>query len=117
MRKLLVMGFISTGLLTGCGGSGNGYGFKESPLWHSTASAKVKQKYFQDQCLGFGFKLNTPEMAQCIQNQTNQSRSEARKGMADAFEQQARAQQAALSRQTTTNCNPNGFGGFRCNSY
>ena len=117
MRKLLVIGFISAGLLTGCGGSGNGIGFKESPLWHSTASAKVKQKYFQDQCLGFGFKLNTPEMAQCIQNQTNRSKTEANQNLSRAIEQQAAAERAALSRQTTTNCTPNGLGGFRCNSY
>lgn len=125
MRKLLVLGFVSVGLLAGCGDIGEGIGLKESPAWHGTASAAVKQKHFQDQCLGFGFKLNTPELAQCIQNQTNLSRAAASKSLSDLAEQnrQRRARlselntRRAINRNTTTNCVPNGLGGFRCNTY
>jgi hypothetical protein len=89
--------------LSGCGGTGSGVGMKESPLWHMSASAEEKLKYFTQQCLGFGFKINTPEMAQCIQNQSNQSRSNA-SATIDRLAQQER-DMLNRNRVRTTNCN------------
>jgi hypothetical protein len=102
MKNIAILSVFALAL-SGCGGSGSGVGMSESPLWHMTASADQKLEYFKQQCRGFGFKDNTPEMAQCIQNQTNQSRSNASAKM-DRFARQ----QQQLNRQNrirTTNCN------------
>ena len=66
MIRLSLLG-ISLLILQGCGGNGQGIGFAESPLWHTTASAEVKRSYFRSQCLDFGFADKTTEMAQCLQ--------------------------------------------------
>jgi hypothetical protein len=62
--------------LVGCN-NGEGIGMYESPMWHATADTSKKVAYFKRQCLEFGFEGDTPEMAQCIQNQMNQSSSAA----------------------------------------
>ena len=76
----------------------------ESPLWHRTASPEVKQNYYKTQCLGFGFKSGSPEMAQCIQNQYNQSKSRNAQKQA-AYERAYESQMMGniLRRPTTTN--------------
>ena len=100
MYKYLFSVVAST-ILVSCGGSG-GVGMSESPLWHMTASAEEKLTYFKNQCLDFGFKDGSPELAQCIQNQTNQSRSAA----GNKMDQIARQQQQwnNQNRVRTTNC-------------
>jgi hypothetical protein len=65
--------------------SGGGIGMTESMAWHQTTPNKAKVAYFKEQCFEFGFKENTPEIKQCIQNQMNLSRSGASQGMAKAL--------------------------------
>tara|TARA_B100000497_G_C7474894_1_gene292148 strand:- start:50 stop:253 length:204 start_codon:yes stop_codon:yes gene_type:complete len=63
------LSFILAALsLTGCN-SGSGIDISESPMSHKAANTKTAVEYFEGQCLEFGFKHNTPGMAQCIQNQ------------------------------------------------
>lgn len=102
MRKVAIVSVCAL-VLSGCGGTGSGVGMKESPIWHMSASAEEKLNYFTQQCLGFGFKKNTPEMAQCIQNQSNQSRGNASAKMGRIAQQQQ--QWNNQNRVRTTNCN------------
>ena len=102
MIRLSLLG-ISLLILQGCGGNGQGIGFAESPLWHTTASAEVKRSYFRSQCLDFGFADKTTEMAQCLQTQMNISRSAANQKMQN-------------NRIRTTTCNT--FGNtITCNNW
>ena len=79
--KIIILIFTAF-VLASCN-SGKGYGSYESPVWHKTASSAEKMKYFKQQCVSFGFKENTSEMAKCIQDQTNASVAGARKIMSD----------------------------------
>ena len=99
MRKVAIV-IVCALVLSGCGGTGSGVGMKESPLWHMSASAEEKLNYFTQQCLKFGFKNNTPEMAQCIQNQSNQSRGNASATLGRLAQQE----QQRLNGIRTTNC-------------
>ena len=72
MKKVIVA-MATTTALASCGGEGGSIGQYESKLWPMTASAEEKLEYFKNQCMGFGFKAGTPELAQCVQNQSNQS--------------------------------------------
>ena len=66
MKNLL---FILAALsLAGCD-SGSVIDRSESPRSHKSANTKTAVEYFEGQCLEFGFKHNTPGIAQCIQNQ------------------------------------------------
>tara|TARA_B100000780_G_C21036403_1_gene415663 strand:- start:56 stop:355 length:300 start_codon:yes stop_codon:yes gene_type:complete len=76
MSKGLVIVVLAL-VVSGC----KGVGLSESPLWHGTASQETKIEYFKAECLGFGYKSRTPEMAQCIQTQMNQSKTSAGKRM------------------------------------
>ena len=80
-------------VVTACGNGG--IGLTGSPAWHMTASAEDKKKYYTSECLGFGYKANTPEMAECIQRQSNQSRSRASASMNSALSDINRASSAA----------------------
>ena len=106
MQKFFVVGLVSAGLLAGCGGgTGSGVGRAESPMWHMTASAEQKLEYFKSQCRGFGFKDGTPEMAQCVQNQTNQSRGSASRQWSNAMESMKGPKTTRCSRiGNTVNC-------------
>ena len=108
MNKKIAL--ISCLVLTSCGGNGNGIGMAESPMWHKTASKEVRIEYFKDQCTDFGFKVGTTQMSQCIQNQMNQSRS-------DASAQMDRVSQwNQQNRIRSTNCNQ--FGSqINCTTY
>jgi hypothetical protein len=46
-----------------------------SPAWFRSASPATKLKYFNGVCRAYGFTENTPQMAQCIQNETNAIKS------------------------------------------
>ena len=101
MKRFCLVG-ITLSFLGACGGSGNGIGMAESPVWHSTASIEVKTEYFKKQCIGFGFKENTPELAQCIQTQMTNSRSDASARMDRAIANQQAI--ANANRVSTYNC-------------
>ena len=108
LKKLALLLLIPV-LSSGCGGGT--VGRSESPLWHMTATADEKRNYFINQCLDFGFQRNTPELAQCVQNQTNQSRRDAGDRMDKAFNNMQLQQRSGPSSATcntwgrTTNCN------------
>ena len=109
MIRLSLLG-ISLLLLQSCGGEGQGIGMVESQWWHKTASAQVKRDHFRGQCLGFGFTDNTPEMAQCLQTQMNNSRSAANQRAQQAY------QNYNATRMRTTTCNT--FGNtITCNNW
>jgi hypothetical protein len=60
-------------LLSGCATGLDGetvIGRPGSPAWFRTASAETKLHYFTTICNGYGFKIDTPQMSQCIQNET-----------------------------------------------
>jgi hypothetical protein len=105
----IVLGLVAITLLAGCNSTGSGIGMAESPLWHMSATKEDKLQYFTNQCLEFGFKYNTPEMAQCIQNQTNQSRRSANADFSRALDNfnannQRMLDNAAANRPVQTNC-------------
>lgn len=81
MKK--VISILFTLALGACGNGG--IGLTGSPAWHLTASAEDKKRYYTKECIGFGFKTNTPEMARCIQRQSNESRSRASASMNSAL--------------------------------
>lgn len=108
MKRIIILA-ATTGVLASCGGDGAGIGRSESKVWHMTASAEEKFAYFENQCLGFGFKKGTPEIAQCIQNQSNQSRSSANDRFSRAVER--------LQGPKTTHTDCDTFGSsIRCRS-
>ena len=74
MRFLIFIMIIPI-IVSGC--NSGGIGSAESPAWHMTATAEQKSAYFRQQCLDFGYLPNTPQLTQCIQYQTNQSRQSA----------------------------------------
>ena len=56
-------------------------GMKGSPLWHMTASQEEKIAAYRDTCISYGFKYGTPEMSQCIAQESRDSRSSANSRM------------------------------------
>ena len=67
-------------ILSGCSKGVNGetvMGSPGSPMWHSTASLETQLQYFRSNCLGYGYKLGTPQMAQCLQTEMQNSKSRA----------------------------------------
>ena len=67
----------TTLLLVGC----NSLGRVGSPMWHMTASNSEKANAFINVCASYGFKRNTPEMAQCVAEESRASRQGARDRM------------------------------------
>jgi len=52
-------------------------GLPGSPAWQNTASIEPQLEHFGSTCLGYGFKLSTPQMAQCLQTHIQNSKSRA----------------------------------------
>ena len=74
--KVLIL--ILASLLAGCATGVDGetvMGKVGSPAWFNSASPATKLKYFGGVCRAYGFTENTPQMAQCIQNETNALKS------------------------------------------
>ena len=63
MRKLLVLGFVGTALLAGCGGAGLG------------PSREQVLDGFKQRCESYGYKTGTKEMAQCVEAQAAEHRA------------------------------------------
>ena len=94
----LALAVIVAGLMAGCAEDG-GAGREGSPVWFMRTSAAEQAAYFQSVCVSYGFKPNTPEMAQCMQTEALNARNSA----------SSRMQAVSNSYQTTrTNCT--GFG-------
>ena len=73
-KKIIVLIFPAI-FISGCGG--DGFGMKESPLWHITASDESKDQYFRQVCLDYGYRANTPELNKCIRSERRGSSSNA----------------------------------------
>jgi hypothetical protein len=73
--RLFVVGFILSGCQTG------GVGMVGSPLWQVTATSEDKLRVFTNACLSYGFQRGTPEMAQCVQNESNGAKSSASRSL------------------------------------
>ena len=104
--------------LAGCGsGNGSGVGLQGSPLWHMTASSEAKTAAYRRTCISYGFASGTPQMAQCIQTESNNSKAMANKTL-DNLAQQERDRLRSLS-NNSMNCTSrsNGYGTVRtfCN--
>lgn len=111
MRKVRLT-LLSVSLLAACGNGG--IGMVESPAWHMTASSAEKKKYYTEQCLEFGFKENTPEMAQCLQIQSNSSKSRASSKMDSALSDYNRSMAEASRRHQDRIMSPSSI---RCRTY
>jgi hypothetical protein len=72
MKKIIIFPFILMSLVA-CDAGGN-LGVEGSPLWHMRTSAKEKAEYFGAICSNYGFKYNTPEMSQCIAQETRSNK-------------------------------------------
>lgn len=48
-----------------------------SPLWHMTATDQEKIATYTQTCVGYGFVKGTPEIAQCIAQESRDSRASA----------------------------------------
>ena len=90
--------------LAGCTGAGGEkyLGMPGSPAWFATAGPKTISEYFSSICIGYGFTMGTPEMAQCIQTEAVSSRQQ------NAIRGAAIANATALNRPRTYNCNTYG---------
>lgn len=79
MKKFLIVSTLTlTSILAGCTTGVDGetvMGKVGSPAWFDSASPATKFKYFSGVCRAYGFIENTPQMAQCIQNETNALKS------------------------------------------
>ena len=96
-----------------CTAAGRGFGLTESAFWHRTASAACKREYFERACRGYGFVSGTPEMAQCVVNEINNSR-------ARSDQKHREIDQIFRDSQRTSpsyRCRDLGFGRIRCDPY
>ena len=75
---------ISSFSVFGCSKDGK-LGVEGSPAWHNRVSAAEKAAYFGKACSSYGFKSGTPEMAQCIAQETRQSVQAGREAVANAI--------------------------------
>ena len=90
---------------------------KESPIWHWTSSDDEKTEYFEEICEAYGYKYNTPAMAQCVTLEKRSSSSAA----ADKFARGMQNMQNNMNNRfndapVTTNCQRWGSG-INCTSY
>lgn len=105
MRKAL----LTLLLLAGCTGvDGEHYvGAPGSRAWFATASPDTIAAYFGKRCAAYGFKPGTPEMAQCIENEAQNSQHN------NAIRSVAAAQIFSASQQPVRrpiNCTSTGMG-------
>jgi hypothetical protein len=103
--KIISFGLAAVGLLASCAADGRA-GVEGSPVWFMRTTPAEQAQYFQSICVTYGFGLNTPQMAQCIQTEAANSRADSRRTMENI---------ADSNRTTSTNCT--GFGNsVSCNS-
>ena len=107
---LLTMLMSITGCSTGVGGE-TVIGRKGSPFWFKTASQSTQIQYFSEICRGYGFKDDTSEMSQCLQNETNSAKDRAQKKISDYETREA----IRRARSQTLTCRDLGNGISRCN--
>ena len=116
LRRIASVIIVMT--LAGCGsGNGSGIGTQGSPLWHMTATSEAKTAAYRRTCISYGFASGTPQMAQCIQTESNNSKAMANKAL-DNFNRQNN-ERLRSSRNNSMNCTSrsNGYGTVRtsCN--
>ena len=99
---------------SGCTSSGRGFGMAGSLFWHRTASVACKREYFERECRGFGFAAGTPEMAQCVANQSTNSRNGARQTFNNALNNWQNQMNSPSNRTLYGDCRQNVFGNFDC---
>lgn len=52
-----------------------------SPAWQLSATPEDKNRHYTQECIGYGFELGTPEMAQCRMQVAQDLRAGARDRM------------------------------------
>ena len=102
MKKIILVSFTLTSLMA-CDANGN-LGREGSPYWHMRASAKEKTEYFGGICSGYGFKYNTPEMSQCIAQETRSSKRASSERMDKAFDDMTPVRTRCTTFGNRTNC-------------
>lgn len=100
--------------LAGC--QNGGVGLAESPAWFMTASQEQQMAYFGKRCAGYGVKPGTPEMTQCLMDESRSARGNARRRMASASDDMIRASQRPSRSPVTTNCSSFG-NSVSCTTY
>lgn len=125
MRKYaLLMAVLFLSACTQPDGS-TALGVPGSPAWMMTASPEAKLATYRANCSGYGYAAGTPEMAQCVQQEAGEYRSNASSAMAALSEGMVQAGQPRPSTHvietqapamTTTNCNAYGDS-MRCTTY
>jgi len=119
---------VATIFISGCGGTGvTGEQYIDrqgSQAWFSTASPQTIAAYYEKNCLAYGYKPGTKDMAGCIENSANVGRQSAdaraasfNRGLANAsvvYQQNAAIN--AMNRPRITNCNRFGAG-VTCTTY
>lgn len=69
-------------VVAGCENTDGSVGQPGSPLWLRTATAEQQATYFGGICSSYGFVPGTPQMSQCIAEETRTTRQAARDRMA-----------------------------------
>lgn len=86
--------------LAGC--QGGGIGRPGSPAWNVTTSPEQQAAYYRKQCVNYGFKPGTVEMAQCVQMEAVSTRNRASARAARMSQIMANS---APQRPVSTTCN------------
>ena len=90
VRNLLTSIALTLFVVSGCSESG-GIGVPGSPAWRMSTTVEEQSSYWSSVCAGYGFRVDTAEMAQCIQTENNQSRnrnSQRMQGAIDNYSQE-----------------------------
>ena len=101
---ILFIPFIVVGCSTGVSGE-NVFGREGSLFWFKTASTATQVSYFQDICRNYGFKEQTVEMAQCIQNESNSAKARALKRNSDYEMEETIKREVRRNSDKTITCN------------
>jgi hypothetical protein len=104
--KTILACFLVAGCQTG------GLGTPGSPAWQLSTTPEQKTAYFQDVCKSYGFKLDTPQMAQCMQNESFRTRQSA-SDSANRLSQYNSMQPRPVTNTTCRNIN----GILRCTTF
>jgi|LauGreSBDMM110SN_4_FD.fasta_scaffold397503_1 hypothetical protein len=67
MSKFAVAVVVSLVALSGCDSSTGAIGRPGSPAWNMSTTSSERSEYYRAQCVGYGFRDGTQEMAQCVQ--------------------------------------------------
>ena len=105
---LMLMSLGMSGCATGLNGE-TVMGRTGSPMWFNTASPATQTAHFLAICRGYGFKDDTTEMSQCLQNETVSTKGRAQQRISDYQNQNA------LRRSQSLHCISTGNGTATCN--